>query len=68
MTSQKKIRKTYSTEFKEEALKLAAKVGMAQAARELNIYESQLYAWRSAAQKKRQPQNEKTLSPQKMPS
>jgi|TARA_B100000745_G_C20121781_1_gene384099 transposase len=52
MTSQKKIRKTYSTEFKEEALKLAAKVGMAQAARELNIYESQLYAWRSAAQKK----------------
>ncbi len=52
MTSQKKIRKTYSTEFKEEALKLAAKVGMAQAARGLNIYESQLYAWRSAAQKK----------------
>lgn len=52
MTSPKKIRKTYSAEFKEEALKLAAKVGMAQAARELNVYESQLYAWRSTAQKK----------------
>ncbi len=36
MTSPKKIRKTYSIEFKEEALKLAAKVGVAQAARELN--------------------------------
>jgi transposase len=52
MTSPKKTRKTYSVEFKEEALKLAAKVGVAQAARELSIYESQLYAWRSAAQKK----------------
>lgn len=48
MTSQKKPRKTYSAEFKEEALKLAAKVGMAQAVRELYIYESQLYAWRSS--------------------
>lgn len=52
MTSPKKTRKTYSTEFKEEALKLAVKVGVAQAARELGIYESQLYAWRSSAQKK----------------
>lgn len=52
MTSPKKTRKTYSAEFKEEALKLAAKVGMAQAARELNVYESQLYAWRGSAQKK----------------
>lgn len=52
MTSPKKTRKTYSAEFKEEALKLATKVGVAQAARELSIYESQLYAWRSSAQKK----------------
>lgn len=52
MTNPKKARKTYSAEFKEEALKLAAKVGMAQASRELRVYESQLYAWRSAAQKK----------------
>ena len=52
MTSPKKTRKTYSAEFKEEALKLATKVGVAQAARELGIYESQLYAWRSSAQKK----------------
>ena len=52
MTSPKKTRKTYSAEFKEEALKLAAKVGVAQAARELDVCESQLYAWRSTAQKK----------------
>ena len=52
MKSPKKTRKTYSAEFKEEALKLAVKVGVAQAARELSIYESQLYAWRSSAQKK----------------
>jgi transposase len=51
MTTKNK-RKTYSAEFKEEALKLAAKVGVAQATRELSIYESQLYAWRSSAQKK----------------
>lgn len=52
MTKVKKERKTYSIEFKEEALKLASKVGVAQAARELGLYESQLYYWRSAAQKK----------------
>jgi transposase len=52
MTSQNKTRKTYSAEFKEEALKLAAKVGVAKAARELSLCDSQLYAWRSAAQKK----------------
>lgn len=52
MTSPKKTRKTYSAEFKEEALKLATKIGIAQAARELTVYESQLYAWRNAAQKK----------------
>ncbi len=52
MTKVKKERKAYSIEFKEEALKLASKVGVAQAARELGVYESQLYYWRSGAQKK----------------
>ncbi|NTS78502.1 transposase [Catenovulum sp. SM1970] len=47
ITSPKKTRKTYSAEFKEEALKLAITVGVAQAGRELGIYESQLYAWKS---------------------
>ncbi len=47
-----KQRKHYSDEFKEEALKLAEKVGVAQASRELGVYSSQLYYWRSSAQKK----------------
>ncbi len=48
MTSEKKTRKTYSTEFIEEALKLTVKVVVAQAARELRIDERPpLHAWRS---------------------
>ena len=49
-------RKQYSPEFKSEALKLAAKISVASAARELGIYESQLYNWRAAAAKKTQYQ------------
>lgn len=48
----KKTRKVHSPEFKAEALKLAEKIGIAAAAKELKIYESQLYNWRSAAEKK----------------
>ncbi len=48
----KKIRKTYTAEFKAEALKLAERVGVAEAARQLKIYESQLYSWRTATVKK----------------
>lgn len=51
MTTKTK-RKSYSEEFKKEALKLASKVGFAQAARELSVAESQLYYWRTAALKK----------------
>ena len=47
-----KTRKQYTTEFKEEALRLAGKVGTTKAARELGVYQSQIYGWRSAAQKK----------------
>ena len=50
--STKKVRKTHTAEFKAEALKLADKIGVAAAARELKLYESQLYNWRSAAEKK----------------
>jgi len=45
-------RKKYAPEFKEEALRLASKVGVTKAARELGVYQSQIYGWRSAAQKK----------------
>lgn len=43
----KKSRKQYTPEFRDEALKLAERIGVAAAARELNLYESQLYNWRS---------------------
>jgi len=45
--SSKSTRKRYSDEFKAEALGLAQSVGVAQAARELGLYPSQLYGWRS---------------------
>ena len=48
----KKIRKTHTAEFKAEALKLDERVGVAEAARQLKIYESQLYNWRSATEKR----------------
>ncbi|AJJ23543.1 transposase family protein [Yersinia enterocolitica] len=43
----KKLRKQHTPEFRQEALKLAERIGIAAAARELSLYESQLYAWRS---------------------
>lgn len=48
----KQTRNRYSDEFKAEALKLAARTNVANAARELGIHESQIYGWRSAAKKK----------------
>ena len=47
----KKNRKTYTAEFKAEALKLAERVGVVEAARQLKIYETQIYNWRNAAEK-----------------
>ncbi|HAO9144515.1 TPA: transposase [Escherichia coli] len=46
----KKPRKQHPPEFRNEALKLAERIGVAAAARELSLYESQLYAWRSKQQ------------------
>ncbi len=46
----KKSRKQHTPEFRQEALKLAERIGVAAAARELSLYESQLYAWRSKQQ------------------
>ncbi|MEH6528655.1 MAG: transposase [Porticoccus sp.] len=45
-------RKHYAPEFKEETLRLASKIGVTKVTRELGIYPSQIYGWRSAAQKK----------------
>ncbi|KFK52276.1 transposase [Vibrio vulnificus] len=48
MTSKKK-RIIHSPAFKAEALKLAEKVGIAAAARQLSLHVSQIYDWRKAA-------------------
>ncbi|EGM7070467.1 transposase, partial [Salmonella enterica subsp. enterica serovar Oranienburg] len=45
-----KPRKQHTPEFRLEALKLAERIGVVAAARELSLYESQLYAWRSKQQ------------------
>lgn len=47
-TVSKKPRKQHSPEFRSEALKLAERIGAAAAARQLELYESQLYNWRSS--------------------
>ena len=48
----KKIRKIHTQEFKQEAVNLSAKQGVARAAKELGIYESQIYDWRAKLAKK----------------
>ncbi|HAT4983862.1 TPA: transposase [Serratia marcescens] len=49
-STSKKPRKQHTPEFRDEALKLAEHIGVAAAARELSLYESQLYAWCSKQQ------------------
>ena len=46
-STSKKPRKQHTPEFRDEALKLAERIGVAAAARQLSLYESQLYTWRS---------------------
>jgi len=48
--SQKQVtRRRYSPEFMTEALGLAEQVGVAGAAKELGLHESQVYTWRKKA-------------------
>ncbi len=49
-STSKASRKQYTPEFRNEAPKLAERIGVAAAARELSLYESQLYNWRSRQQ------------------
>ena len=49
---QKAIRKQHSPEYRTEALALAEKVGIPEAARQLGVHESQLYGWRAKARAK----------------
>ena len=48
----KKTRKIHTQEFKQEDVNLAAKQGVAWAAKELGVYESQIYDWRTKLAKK----------------
>ena len=50
MKATKSSKKTYtrhSVEYKTEALKLAERIGVPEAARQLGLHESQLYQWRN---------------------
>ena len=48
-TKSGKSRQRYSQQYKDESLALAEKLGVAAAARQLGLHESQLYNWRSKA-------------------
>ncbi|WP_218658557.1 IS3-like element IS3 family transposase [Escherichia coli] len=50
VSTSKKPRKQHSPEFRSEALKLAERIGVTAAARELSLHESQLYICRSKQQ------------------
>ncbi|CDF52493.1 IS3, transposase orfA, pseudogene [Salmonella enterica subsp. enterica serovar Bovismorbificans str. 3114] len=58
----KKPRKQHTPEFRQEALKLAERIGVAAAARELNLYESQLYNWRSKQNQLSSSEREQEMS------
>ena len=49
----KAARRRHSEEFKTEAVLLADKVGVAEAASQLKVQSSQLYSWRSQAKTRR---------------
>lgn len=56
-------RRQYSAEFKSEALALARKVGVSEAAAQLKLQPSQLYGWRTKAQANaRQGETEQALA------
>lgn len=52
MSKNTQPRKRHSIEFKNEALQLAKQIGVTNAAEQLGLHTSQIYQWRSAADKK----------------
>ena len=57
----KASRTRYSTEFKQQALARAAQDGVAVAAKDLGLQESQIYAWRLKARADSQTSEEQRL-------
>ncbi|EDR2628261.1 IS3 family transposase, partial [Salmonella enterica subsp. enterica serovar Thompson] len=53
VSTTRKPRKQHTPEFRQEALKLAERIGVAAAVRELSLYQSQLCNWRSKQQNQR---------------
>lgn len=53
--------KRHSAEFKSEALRLAERLGVADAAEKLGIYASQIYSWRSALNNSRSGAEKESL-------
>ena len=51
MTTITKPRRIYSKEYKQDAVRLAASIGVSRAAADLDIGESMLYQWRKLGQK-----------------
>ncbi|WIF72658.1 transposase [Proteus vulgaris] len=49
-TNHERNKNRYPDEFRENALARAQRIGVAKAASELNLHESQLYAWRNKQQ------------------
>lgn len=47
--SKKTARRSFTPEYRKEALALAERVGVAEAARQLGVQEAQLYNWRTHA-------------------
>lgn len=47
---EKKVKRTFSPEFKAEAVELASKIGTSKAAKELDIHESSIRNWRAKNQ------------------
>lgn len=48
-SKQKKTRRSYAPEYRSEALILADRVGVAEAAKQLGLHDTQIYSWRTQA-------------------
>jgi len=59
----KQTRRRYSAEYRQEAVVLVDKIGVAAAAKQLGLHESQLYLWRS---KTREQSDKSELAQQQM--
>lgn len=60
------VRKKYTPQFKEQALQLAEKEGVAKAAADLGIAEAMLYAWRTKRRQTGQPFEDQKLQQAEM--